>query len=150
MIVEKHAMTPETRVVEGLVRDSGSGGLIILMDEVQGTGWGADELFDGRVGMRVRVTVEVLETGGGWFTEAPWDLIKGGHKTFLIRGHGDDESAAIPVKIVSAEKKTGEAMAMESVMIGLKWSRMFDVVGDGNAFQQRPLYEVENAMWKKR
>lgn len=52
---------PGLRVVEGRVRDFGMHGLIIVTDEVRESGWGAEELFDGMRGKRVRVTVEVLD-----------------------------------------------------------------------------------------
>ncbi len=84
-----------------------------------------------------------------WTKEAPWELIKNGHTTFLIRGHQDKPEDAIAVKLISADKKTNEQMVWESVMVGLTWSRGIDVVGNGNAFGRRPLYEVENAMWKQ-
>lgn len=85
-----------------------------------------------------------------WLNEPPWDDIKAGHHHFLIRGHADPESAAVAVKLVKSPLKTNTQLAWESAMIGLKWSRMWDVVGDGNPFEQRPLYEVEGALWKKR
>lgn len=91
---------------------------------------------------------EIQETE--WQKEPPWGDIKAGHEHFWIRGHADPESTAVAVKLVMAPKKTDAQMAYESAMIGLKWSRMWDVVGDGNEFEQRPLYEVEGALWKKR
>jgi len=104
-----------------------------------------------------RFHAKQLEAGAGkvrlkmeWINGPLWDEIMAGHEHFWIRGQADPESAAVAVKLVKSPPKSREQMAYESVMIGLKWSRMWDVVGDGNPFEQRPLYEVEGALWKKR
>lgn len=51
----------DPRIIDGIVRDYPMQGIIIITDPEKENGWGAEELFDGMMGKRVRVTVEVLE-----------------------------------------------------------------------------------------
>ena len=115
------------------------------------------ETLEGVTDKLTRVIVEAIRDWldrhmaiGGWRKGPPWDQIRAGHEIFLIRGHDDPESTAIPVKLVIASLRSPDVMAWESVTLGLSVSRGFDVVGDGNAFERRPLYECEGALWKKR
>jgi len=84
----------------------------------------------------------------GWKTEPPWDEIRAGGTKFWVRGREDPESAAIAVRLITAASRSPEQRAFESVTYGLSLWRMFDVEGDGNPFERRPLYEIQGALWK--
>ena len=91
-----------------------------------------------------------------WVGDIPWDAIEvgladgGAGARFRMRGHDDPPEDAIVVRVVRAAKKPPDQMAYESVVIGLKWTRCYDVVdGGGNprVFERRPLYQVKGCLW---
>jgi hypothetical protein len=70
--------------------------------------------------------------------------------TYWVKGVEDPDESAVRVRIVT--RTTEPDMPFESVMVGLSWLRVFDVVGDGlefEEFERRPLFELEGALWSK-
>ena len=85
-----------------------------------------------------------------WAIGFPADLVNEGHRKFFIRGTQDPEAEAIPVLVVDGKPMTNTEKAISHTMVGLTWSLVFAVKGDGNAWEERPAWELEGALWKKR
>ena len=85
-----------------------------------------------------------------WTMGFPAGLVKEGHRKFLVRGTQDPEADAIPILVVEGKPMTDTEKAISHAMVGLKWSLIFAVKGDGNDFAERPAWELEGALWKKR